>query len=343
MKKYLLPKNGSFYKANLHCHSTVSDGRWTPEEIKKNYKEAGYSVVAYTDHSAFVLHNELTDESFLAMNGYELDFGEKRLDPSSTKSTKTCHVCFVSLDKNKKTQRLFYKNKFIDEHIDEVCLDGERDYLDREYSSEYISDIIRQGREDNFFVTYNHPIWSLETRDEYCNYHGMHAMEVVNYGCVALGYDDRNGNIYDEMLRNGEKIFCIATDDNHNIYPMTDPKCDSFGGFTMIKAEKLTYEDISAALLNGDFYSSEGPEIKELYFEDGKIYIETSAAAKIIMNPENRIVKLATAEVKGETINRACFDISSKMGDYVRFTVVDEKGLQAYTNAFFLSSFNSAD
>ena len=80
-----------------------------------------------------------------------------------------------------------------------------------------------------------------------------------------------------------------------------------------------------------------------MYFEDGKIYIETSAAAKIIMNPENRIVKLATAEVKGETITRACFDISSKMGDYVRFTVVDEKGLQAYTNAFFLSSFNSAD
>ena len=35
MKKYLLPQNGSFYKANLHCHSTVSDGRWSPEEIKK--------------------------------------------------------------------------------------------------------------------------------------------------------------------------------------------------------------------------------------------------------------------------------------------------------------------
>ena len=25
MKIYLLPESGNFYKANLHCHSTVSD------------------------------------------------------------------------------------------------------------------------------------------------------------------------------------------------------------------------------------------------------------------------------------------------------------------------------
>ena len=38
MKKYLLPEGGKFYKANLHCHTTVSDGKMTPEEIKKYYK-----------------------------------------------------------------------------------------------------------------------------------------------------------------------------------------------------------------------------------------------------------------------------------------------------------------
>ena len=30
MKKFLLPENGNFYKANLHCHTTISDGRLTP-------------------------------------------------------------------------------------------------------------------------------------------------------------------------------------------------------------------------------------------------------------------------------------------------------------------------
>jgi len=44
MKKYLLPESGNFYKANLHCHSTFSDGKHTPEEIKKAYMDKGYSI-----------------------------------------------------------------------------------------------------------------------------------------------------------------------------------------------------------------------------------------------------------------------------------------------------------
>ena len=35
--KYLLP-NVTFYKASLHTHSTVSDGKLTPREVKDLYK-----------------------------------------------------------------------------------------------------------------------------------------------------------------------------------------------------------------------------------------------------------------------------------------------------------------
>lgn len=44
MRKYLLPKDGNFYKSNLHVHSVISDGAKTPEEVKKNYMDRGYSV-----------------------------------------------------------------------------------------------------------------------------------------------------------------------------------------------------------------------------------------------------------------------------------------------------------
>ena len=30
----LLPASYGSYKANLHCHTTLSDGRLTPEEVK---------------------------------------------------------------------------------------------------------------------------------------------------------------------------------------------------------------------------------------------------------------------------------------------------------------------
>jgi histidinol phosphatase-like PHP family hydrolase len=56
MKQYLLPKDGNFYKANLHCHTVYSDGNKTPEEIKTAYQQRGYSVVAYTDHELLIPH-----------------------------------------------------------------------------------------------------------------------------------------------------------------------------------------------------------------------------------------------------------------------------------------------
>jgi predicted metal-dependent phosphoesterase TrpH len=72
MKKYLLPKEGQFYKANLHCHSTLSDGQYTPAELKTMYMEQGYSIIAYTDHDLMFHHRELNDDNFLALSGFEI-------------------------------------------------------------------------------------------------------------------------------------------------------------------------------------------------------------------------------------------------------------------------------
>ena len=77
MKHFLLPQNGNFYKANLHSHSTVSDGALTPEELKNRYKSNGYSILAYTDHELLVDHSDLNDENFLALTGFEYAFVEK--------------------------------------------------------------------------------------------------------------------------------------------------------------------------------------------------------------------------------------------------------------------------
>ena len=96
MKKYLLPPEGQFYKANLHCHSTVSDGRWSPERIKAEYMARGYSVIAYTDHDVLIPHQDLTDESFVALSGYELEIDREGNPP------KCCHMCMIALDPEKR-------------------------------------------------------------------------------------------------------------------------------------------------------------------------------------------------------------------------------------------------
>ena len=71
MIKYLLGGKGQFYKANLHSHTTLSDGLLTPEEVKALYKEHGYSIVAFTDHDILIPHKDLKDDSFLPLNGLD--------------------------------------------------------------------------------------------------------------------------------------------------------------------------------------------------------------------------------------------------------------------------------
>ena len=56
----------NYYKANLHCHSTLSDGSCTPEELKEIYKKHGYSIIAYTDHDVFISHKSIE----LGFNNY---------------------------------------------------------------------------------------------------------------------------------------------------------------------------------------------------------------------------------------------------------------------------------
>ena len=70
---YLLPEKGNFYKANLHCHTVVSDGALTPEQVKEAYQKEGYSIVAFTDHRQYCKHEELNDDRFLSIAAFEAD------------------------------------------------------------------------------------------------------------------------------------------------------------------------------------------------------------------------------------------------------------------------------
>ena len=77
MKDYdFFPGEGKFYKANLHCHTVISDGKLTKEQIKEEYQKRGYSIVAFTDHRTYGYHPELTDENFIALAGIEVDVSE---------------------------------------------------------------------------------------------------------------------------------------------------------------------------------------------------------------------------------------------------------------------------
>ena len=329
MKKFLLPENGNFYKANLHCHSTVSDGEHTPERLKEMYKGKGYSVIAYTDHHAMVDHSDLTDEGFLALVGVELDSTENK----TFSEAKCCHMCFIAPEPSA-NMPCYHRTKYFwnntENYRNAVRYDKSKPDFEREYTPENISLMMKEGQDNGFFVTYNHPSWSLESYNDYTNYHNMDAMEICNYGCFVCGYNDYNEKEYDDMLRAGKRIYCISTDDNHN----HGNDSDSFGGFTVIKAEGLEYGKIFKALKAGDFYASQGPEIFELYVEDGKIHVKCSPEKSIIMNTGRRRTAWAISE-GGVPVTEGHFEFAPE-DKYIRITVTDFEGKHANTNAYFV-------
>ena len=339
MRKYLLSENGNFYKANLHCHTNCSDGKLSPAEVKELYKKLGYSIVAYTDHDILLAHDELTDATFLALHGFEMEINEPKREDFA--SIKTCHICFIGIDPDNMIQPMWHREGEklylfgnAPSHKDEVKFDeSEPDYV-REYSHEKISEIMRIGREKGFFVTYNHPVWSLENYSDYMGYHGMHAMEIFNGDCNAAGWNDRNDHQYDDILRGGERIYCIGADDNHNHTNPNSRRYDSGWAWTVIKAKSLDYKDVTEALLAGNFYASEGPEITALWYEDGKVHVECPDADRVTLAADMRYARVVYGE-NGTTINEADLPVDQRC-KWFRITVYDKRGRMACTNAYFL-------
>ena len=67
--QHLLPKVPQYFKANLHTHTNISDGKMTPEEMIAKYKGAGYSILCLSDHNIIVDHSDKTTEDFLRTFG----------------------------------------------------------------------------------------------------------------------------------------------------------------------------------------------------------------------------------------------------------------------------------
>lgn len=339
MRKYLLPHTGQFYKANLHSHSTVSDGRLSPEEMKAAYMEQGYSIIAYTDHEVIVPHPELADAQFLPLNGYEASFPEN--NDASPHRIKSSHLCLIALEPDNLKHVCKHRTEWPDAAVPmakyrdqmQFLYEDEPDFI-RDHTPKCINEVIDRARKNGFFVTYNHPRWSLDDYSDYMAYQGMHAMEICNGGSVALGNLDHNEKEYDDMLRGGKRLFCIAADDNHN---KPGRKSDSFGAFTMIKAEKLEYRTITKALTDGHFYASQGPLIHELWYEDGKIHVSCSDAARIVLYTDTRRTQVKYAP-EGGSLTEAVLDVPQDVL-YVRITVTDATGKHANTNAYFTETF----
>ena len=314
----LLPRSGRFYKANLHCHTIHSDGRWTPEQVKAEYQKRGYSIVAYTDHRHYGWYPELMDDAFVPLAAYEGDLNEPFRKPGDFQRVRTYHINFY--DTNPAERGGF------------TAVQPPQRYGDIHSLNQFLFEMNEKG----FLACYNHPYWSLQNYTDYKDLCGVFAMEIYNHGCELDGLYGYHPQAYDEMLRAGTRLFCVATDDNHDAYAPGDPRCDSFGGWTMLKLEKLDYASVIEGLRKGDFYCSTGPALEELYIQGNALHVKCSPVEKIYAITEGRRCMMELA-APGETVTEAVFPLRGDEG-YVRVDCCDARGCHAYSNAYFLDT-----
>lgn len=330
MKKYLLSENGSFYKTNLHCHTNISDGKMSPEEVKKNYMELGYSAVCYTDHEILISHTDLCDKDFIALHGYEISI-KKDINNHTGYFMPVYHFNFIAEDqKNLMMPRFYRDNPSFPGNAKawmDKCVYDENDMItETKYDINWINDYLEIINKSGFLITYNHPCWSLQNATDYMGLKGLHAVEVMNGGCFDHG--DMTAIHYQEMLLETPTAVAVGGDDNHNFG-------DIGKAWTMIKAPELTYDALIKAYKEGNCYASCGPEINELYVEDGKICVKTSPASQILLRGEGRYV------AKTCDTDHAEFNLDAKnMGRYFRIQVTDKTGKIALTRAYSTEGLN---
>ena len=328
MRTYLLPEKGRFYKANLHTHTTVSDGTMTPAELKEHYKSQGYSIIAYTDHELIVDHSDLADEDFLPITGMEYAV----LEPGEYISAKTIELNLYARDPHNVGHVCFDKETVIHGEkwrAESVTLAGPP--CKKVFDMAFLQHVIDEANKYGFLVCLNHPAYSMVSPEEFGDFRGLFAMEIFNScSLFGIGVDEYNPAMYDWMLRHGKMLHCIAADDTHTKNG-PDEIGPCFRGWCMLKLEKLDYGSAIAALEKGDFYASTGPDILSLYVEDGKVTITCSPVKMIKMATKYRFGKIAVAP-KGQYLTEATFPVPER-DEYMRFEVVDEQGHHANTNA----------
>ncbi len=335
MKILLSDKTKNFYKGNMHCHSTLSDGSFTPEELKAMYKEKGYSFLAITDHEVFHNYSYLNDDEFITLTSAE--YAIKEFPEQSTLVNFDMKVCHLNLYAKEEDNvfNICYRealDKFTPQELRSKLPKPKKEFK-RIYSKEGVNEIIKRANENGFFVCYNHPRWSLENYKDYSGYEGLWGVEIYNTNVNENGIYEYDINILDDFLRDGKKVFASCGDDNHN-RRKDFPEYDSFGAFVMVNAEELSYKSIIKSLLSGDFYTSAGPLIYELYTDNHKVYLRCSDAKRISLSTAGRRSEAKFA--KEGYINCAEFDLKES-DRYFRIDITDEYGRRANTQAYFLN------
>jgi len=293
---------GRFWRGNLHTHSTNSDGVLPPEEVCRRYRAEGYDFLALTDHFVGLWGYPISDTTGYRTEGFTTILGAE-LHSGAMANGELWHILAVGLPPD------FAPSD--SPHFVPVA------------GQETAAQIAQRAVDAGAFVAIAHPQWSGLTLDDARSVTAAHAVEIYNHGC-AMGCDRPDGfAIADLLLSEGRRLTLIATDDAHFSEP------DFFGGWVMVKAQANEPAALLAALKAGHFYSTQGPELRDVRIEDNRVIVESSAVSSVIAIGWGTGAK----GVHGHSMTRAEVPLDRlNNSPWIRVAVIDAAGRRAWSN-----------
>ena len=293
---------GRFWRGNLHTHSTLSDGALDPAEVCRRYRAEGYDFLALTDHFIGHYGYPVADTTPYRAEGFTTVLGAE-LHSGAMENGELWHLLAVGLPPD--------------------FAPSDSPGFEPHAGQESAAQIAHRARQAGAFVAIAHPHWSGLTPEDARGIDAAHAVEIYNHGCHVGCDRGEGGQLLDLMLTEGRRLTAIATDDAHF------HEADHFGGWVMVKAEDNDPEALLMALKAGMFYSSQGPELRDIRIEGGHVVVETSAAASVILQGRGS----AALARHGHALTRAELPLERfAASPWLRVTVVDAVGRRAWSN-----------
>lgn len=318
--------NGNWYKGNIHSHTVVSDGMLTPEQSVKLYQEHGYHFLCFSEHDIFTDHREaFNTENFIILPGVEATAVLYRAKGTNERyKIHHLHGILGTAAMQEAACQGVYRHM---EYIPPIKFFGQ--WEGKEAAQAVADRLLNHG----CVITYNHPIWSRVTEEDFIHTQGVCALEIFNFNTVqesGTGYDV---TYWDRMLRMGKRIHAFASDDNHNEGLFED----SCGGWICVQAPELSHDSIVQNFIDGNYYSSSGPEIYDWGIRNGKAWIDTSKVNRVNFVCGNIINDGITVlgEQFKDTLTHGEYTLKGHE-TYVRAEAVDKYGRTAWTNPIYL-------
>jgi len=168
---------GSWFRGALHVHSTGSDGRMSPAEVARHYRDLGYDFLAISDHRVISPLPEV--DGILLLRAVELNTS------AGATPGKSCHLVV----------------------IEPAGLPVE--------PVEDPTELLRVACELSKVVVLAHPYWSNLSGDDVLALADCTGVELYNTGCeleIGRGFSEY---AWDYALSGGARLLGFAVDDSH--------------------------------------------------------------------------------------------------------------------------------